>query len=273
MTVQPQFAAAAAAIDRGDTLVLAELLAQDAGLVHARGQTQETLLIHLIDWPGFRPRAAISAELLLKAGAVVDARRNATNGTPLAGAACTGEIEVIRVLLAHGADPNAACGWQSGTLLELIGEWSENLIWYGQSGNREIMALFSKVTGQLLPKRPMLGRSAPVLFVVEMKRALTFYLEILGYSSAFAMDETEDPNYALISRGGSELHLSLDDSDRAGRAACHIMVDPVEPLYQSYLAAGLQCTQELTSQPYGLMDFAFLDPDGNRLVMAGPARS
>jgi cytohesin len=60
------------------------------------------------------------AELLLKRGADVMVRNKETSATPLHEAAMKGHADVVRVLLAHGADPNAYDSTSSTPLDEAL---------------------------------------------------------------------------------------------------------------------------------------------------------
>ena len=94
-------------------------------LVKYRDETNATLLIRLIDYPGRRPNAAKTARVLLIAGCEVDARRDADNGTALSGALSTGEVDVARVLLEFGASLWAKLGFKDGDVIDLARELSQ----------------------------------------------------------------------------------------------------------------------------------------------------
>lgn len=151
MSAQTPFQSALACLNSGDVDELQRLLQQHPGLADERDETHATLLIRLIDWPGHRPRAAESAKSLLEAGADVDARRNAENGTPLSGALCTEEVDVIRILLEHGADIHAPCGWQPGTVLDLARGICENQDRVDDENTAEIAEIFTNATGRRIP--------------------------------------------------------------------------------------------------------------------------
>jgi ankyrin repeat protein len=103
----------------GDYALLEKCLRQNPDLAAARDDSNATLLIRLMDYPGHRLNAALMARLLIKSGAEVDARRDSSNGTALTGAICSLELDTARVLLDFGADLNASCGFCEGTALEL----------------------------------------------------------------------------------------------------------------------------------------------------------
>lgn len=109
------------AIKSGNLVALRELLAADPGLATsrlggpARGRTP---LQVVTDWPGFFPNGPQIAQLLIDAGADVNARgRDGTGETPLHWAASTDDADVARVLIDAGADVNSPDG-SIGTVLD-----------------------------------------------------------------------------------------------------------------------------------------------------------
>ena len=120
MSSSPQYVVAKEVILSGDTFLLRQLINQNRSLATERDADNTTLLIHLVDWPGHRRNASLTAQILLEHGAEVDARRNSENGTPLTGAMCTNEPDVIDILLKYGADLDAPCGFCPGTAIEFL---------------------------------------------------------------------------------------------------------------------------------------------------------
>ena len=87
----------------GDVTRLADLLAGDSALAHARSDDDFTPLHYAAFFDG--PEAA---RLLLDHGADVNAFADNELGVhPLNSAAAAGQREVAAILLEHGADPNA----------------------------------------------------------------------------------------------------------------------------------------------------------------------
>jgi uncharacterized protein len=109
------------AIRTGDLAALRELLAADPGLARcwlggpAGGRTP----LHVVtDWPGFFPNGPRLAQLLIDAGADVNARgRDGAGETPLHWAASSDDADVARVLIDAGADVDAP-GGSIGTVLD-----------------------------------------------------------------------------------------------------------------------------------------------------------
>jgi catechol 2,3-dioxygenase-like lactoylglutathione lyase family enzyme len=82
-------------------------------------------------------------------------------------------------------------------------------------------------------------------------------------------------DYAILTRGTLELHFfthrELDPS--ASSAGCYLRVSDVESLYRAFAAAGLPRQgiprqDTLDDKPWGMREFAIVDPDGN-LVRIG----
>jgi hypothetical protein len=127
------FESAADAIVNGDTMTLARLLHENPGLIHARSKREHGApLIHYVAANGvedFRqktPKNIVEiTELLLKAGAEVDATTDAYGGLSTAlGLAATSyhpakagvDIPLLEILLKHGALPDGAPGgWRTVT--------------------------------------------------------------------------------------------------------------------------------------------------------------
>lgn len=127
------FESAADAIVSGDIATLTRLLHENPELVHARSAREhQAPLIHYVAANGvedFRqktPKNIVEiAELLLKAGAEVDATANSYGGASTAlGLAATSyhpakagvDIPLLELLLKHGASPNGAPGgWSTVT--------------------------------------------------------------------------------------------------------------------------------------------------------------
>ena len=115
----------AIAIHVGDVDQVERLLASDADLASARlggGRGTQTPLHVVAGWPGYYPNGPEIALLLIRSGAVVDARTTGrdptvTGETPLHWAASNDDVDVARVLIDGGADLEAPDG-SIGTPLE-----------------------------------------------------------------------------------------------------------------------------------------------------------
>ncbi len=97
---------------------------------------------------------------------------------------------------------------------------------------------------------------------VEFYRALGFE----GGPHAFNRD------YAVLRRGTVELHFFAHKElvPSKSSAGCYLRVADVESLYASFTAgslprAGIPRMERLETKPWGLREFAIVDPEGNLL--------
>ncbi len=108
------------------------------------------------------------------------------------------------------------------------------------------------------------GRIAATLAVADMARALDFYVATLGMTKTF---ENGNPvGFAVLQREGAELHLTLaKDHVGSERNVAHLMVSDARRLHDQLVERGVRIVKALRDAPYGLRDFVFADPDGNRI--------
>jgi catechol 2,3-dioxygenase-like lactoylglutathione lyase family enzyme len=93
-------------------------------------------------------------------------------------------------------------------------------------------------------------------------RRLGFDGEILGVGDS----------YAILRRGTVELHFFTHEELRPAEssAGCYIRVLDVESIYREFASAqlpprGIPRQDTLESKPWGMREFAVVDPDGNLL--------
>lgn len=79
-------------------------------------------------------------------------------------------------------------------------------------------------------------------------------------------------DYAILTRGTLELHFFTHHGLRPveSSAMCYIRVLDVGSIYEAFASAGLSGTgiprmDALEDKPWGLREFAIVDPDGNLL--------
>lgn len=79
-------------------------------------------------------------------------------------------------------------------------------------------------------------------------------------------------SYAILTRGAVELHFFLHRELRPAEscAGCYIRVSDVEEIYRAFARAGLPRKgiprmDDLSEKPWGMREFAVVDPDGNLL--------
>ncbi|WP_025561186.1 bleomycin resistance protein [Sphingomonas sp. UNC305MFCol5.2] len=114
----------------------------------------------------------------------------------------------------------------------------------------------------------------PLLTVRDIPEAVAFYTRVLDFELASVMPE-EAPFYAVLTRGGDEMHLNLTPGEgRFGHCSAIVLCDHVDALFASFLARGLPVPGRAGSpvheapldQTWGTREFYVDDPSGNTLV-------
>lgn len=128
---------------------------------------------------------------------------------------------------------------------------------------------------------PTIKRAAPQFLVTNLRDAIAFYEERLGFTTDFVYEDF----YASVSRDGAPIHLKCAprlDAERAHRRSgehldAFLDVSEVRALHDELVGRGAPITQPLGERPWGTLDFQVEDPDGYILCFseatAGAAHS
>jgi catechol 2,3-dioxygenase-like lactoylglutathione lyase family enzyme len=138
---------------------------------------------------------------------------------------------------------------------------------------------FDRMTTTTAPTagRARMLDAEPQLFVTDMAAALAFYVEKLGFATAFSYGDP--PFYAQVARDAARLNLRHTDwppFDAAFRQnerdplSATITIDEVKSLFIEYQAGGVTFHQALRTEPWGARTFIVADPAGNLLLFSGP---
>jgi catechol 2,3-dioxygenase-like lactoylglutathione lyase family enzyme len=116
--------------------------------------------------------------------------------------------------------------------------------------------------------RLVYGRIAATIAVTDMARALHFYTELLGLEKQ--LENGEPVRFAIVGRDAAELHLvavPAAELAHAGsrHAVAHLLISDARALHDRLATHGVRIVKPLRDAPYGLRDFIFADPDGNRI--------
>ena len=116
--------------------------------------------------------------------------------------------------------------------------------------------------------------AAPCLFVSDMHRSLTFYVETLGFITGHVEAQAgRAPVYVTLDRDGVSVHLARERGARkAGGGACCVFIENVDAFYRHCVDRGATIGRALEDSPYGLRDFNLRDPDGNEILFGEPIR-
>lgn len=108
----------------------------------------------------------------------------------------------------------------------------------------------------------------PILPSRSVNETALFYRR-LGFQGG---PHESDAEYAILRRGSVELHFFTHKElvPAESSAGCYIRVLDVESIYSSFSSSqlprrGIPRMDTLEDKPWGLREFAILDPDGNLL--------
>jgi predicted enzyme related to lactoylglutathione lyase len=111
-----------------------------------------------------------------------------------------------------------------------------------------------------------LNRSATVMPVSDLGRALDHYVRVLGFTKQF----DHRGFYAGVELGPVEIHLATRGHAAPGSGDIFIFCDDVDLVFAGISARGGRTDAAPTTQEYGLRDFRSFDPDGNRVSFGTP---
>jgi uncharacterized glyoxalase superfamily protein PhnB len=115
---------------------------------------------------------------------------------------------------------------------------------------------------------PELSRIAPELSVSDLKLALEWYEQKLGFHVAMEMP---DAQYAIVERDAVAIHLFQSAAGQS--VALHIFVNDLDGLQAELDRRGTSISQRISLKPWGNRDFRVNDPSGNELKFTEPLRS
>ena len=112
---------------------------------------------------------------------------------------------------------------------------------------------------------PPADLAIPILPSRSLEGTLEFFRR-LGFEGRIH----DHGGYAILTRGAVELHFHSDHAlvPAESSAMCYIRVTDVESLYRAFTAAelpgsGIPRQDALEDKPWGMREFAIVDPDGN----------
>ncbi len=112
---------------------------------------------------------------------------------------------------------------------------------------------------------------ATQLRVVDLERALRFYVGVLGFEKRFRLDDF----YAGIRAGGTSLHLKkIDTADpsiafarEGGHLHLYLRVTDLDATFRE-LEGKVELVYPITTKPWGEREFTIRDPDGHTICLA-----
>lgn len=117
---------------------------------------------------------------------------------------------------------------------------------------------------------PKFKAVTPRLPVVDVEKALTFYLNMLGFELGWKWGSP--PTHANVCRDSISLDLIAVPAQRCGTAMAYVQVSEVDAYFAELKSRNVDVSG-LGDRPYGMRDFEVIDPNGNRLAFGEPSVS
>jgi catechol 2,3-dioxygenase-like lactoylglutathione lyase family enzyme len=117
---------------------------------------------------------------------------------------------------------------------------------------------------------PTFETITPRLPVPDVEKALTFYVDKLGFALGWKWGNP--PTHANACRDTVAVDLIASPSGRSGTAMAYIQIRGVDAYFAELQARNVACS-DLADRPYGMRDFEVVDPFGNRLAFGEPIAS
>jgi uncharacterized glyoxalase superfamily protein PhnB len=122
------------------------------------------------------------------------------------------------------------------------------------------------------------SKLTPNLLVANVERSLGFYVDVLGFGRGFTVPEQSPFVFASVTSGAVEIFFNdaataiKEYPAFAGKpigatGTMYIEVDGVDALHER-LKSAAKVTMPLTTQFYGMREFAIEDPDGYLITFA-----
>ena len=106
----------------------------------------------------------------------------------------------------------------------------------------------------------------PLLGTRDIRRAIEFYTQRLGFTLAF-QDQKVSPNYIGLRRDAVELHMQFQFEHEMSAMRLRLLVDDPDALFAEYQSTGVDLSgRHVADTPWGTREFAIYDPDRNALA-------
>jgi len=103
-------------------------------------------------------------------------------------------------------------------------------------------------------------QGAPVLHVLDVQATVSYYRDVLGFTSDFG-----DDDYAVVWRDNSAIHFVKGQQNPTG---VHLFqwVRDVDDYFKEISERGAKVTADPVDRPYGVRDFNIQDPSGVTII-------
>jgi catechol 2,3-dioxygenase-like lactoylglutathione lyase family enzyme len=112
----------------------------------------------------------------------------------------------------------------------------------------------------------MFKETHPILGTRDIRRAIDFYTQQLGFELAFG-DKADPPNYVGFRRDVVVLHMQFQFEHEMGTIRLRFLVEDPDALFDEYRRHGVDCSPHgVRDTPWGTREFALYDLDRNALT-------
>ena len=117
----------------------------------------------------------------------------------------------------------------------------------------------------------MFKETHPIIGTRDVRRAMAFYTQQLGFKIAFGAGaeeaDAQHPNYVGYRRDTVEVHMQFQYEHEMGTIRLRFLVEDPDALFAEYRQRGVPFKGDgARDTPWGTREFDFHDPDGNALT-------
>jgi uncharacterized glyoxalase superfamily protein PhnB len=119
-----------------------------------------------------------------------------------------------------------------------------------------------------------MGYISPTLAVRNMKQTIQFYRDSLGFKMGMTFPNSDNPEYADLSKDGMVIMFIPAENIGIGRETklgvgvnIYMQIDgDIDEYYNEFKNKGVKIVVDIKNEPYGIRDFTVEDIDGYKLT-------
>jgi len=119
-----------------------------------------------------------------------------------------------------------------------------------------------------------MGYISPMLAVRNMKQTIQFYRDSLGFKIGMTFPDSNNPEYADLSKDGMVLmfipaeNIGIGREEKLGVGVnMYMQIDgDIDKYYNELKDKGVKIVVDIKDEPYGIRDFTIEDIDGYKLT-------
>lgn len=111
----------------------------------------------------------------------------------------------------------------------------------------------------------MFEKIMPELPLDDVSAGVSYYRDVLGFSVNY-----QQSDIGVMDRDLARILLIARTPQHQGIGSCYLYVTDADALHAELAGKGANVQGEPISRPWGLREFAVIDPEGNRLTFGQP---